>query len=62
MHIALSEARRAGFSAFFTTMPQSVWRQLRPALGSFKAQEAPASIYGYQLPLHFNWWIDTADI
>jgi len=62
LHRALTEVQRSGFQAFFTALPASAWMELRPALGGLDVQEAPASIYGHQLPANSDWWVDTAEI
>jgi len=59
---ALVKALQAGFEAIFAAMPLRIWKEMRKGLEGFQIQEAPAAVYGYDLPAGLDWWIDTAEI
>lgn len=59
---AVQEAAMQQMPAVFTAVPRSQMTGLRPHLKDLKVEEAPATIYGYQLNAGYDWWVDTAEI
>jgi hypothetical protein len=59
---SLLAAQQAGFPAVFTAMPLSVWSALRSHVIHLSPQEAPAFLFGHDLPAGHDWWVDTAEI
>ena len=59
---ALERAQSLGFPAVFTAVPASRWPALWAALTTVSVQEAPAAIYGHSMDVHWDWWVDTAEI
>jgi len=55
-------AESAGFAAVFTSMPRRVWEFSRAAFIGFQIQEAPAMVFGHDLPESQDWWVDTSEI
>jgi len=62
LRTALVKAQQAGFPAIFTAMPCAAWQSLRSHLCDLHADEAPATLFGHDLPLGCDWWVDTAEI
>lgn len=55
-------ARQAGLPALFAAVPASKAAELLACLGSHRVTVAPAGIYGHELEIGHDWWIDTAEI
>lgn len=51
-----------GYPAVFAAIPAGRLAELRPHLEQVDCIEAPARVYGYQVPADADWWIDTAEI
>ena len=59
---ALEKVNELGFPALFTAVPRSRYAELKASLRGVSIQEAPASVYAYDLPDGDDWWIDTSEI
>ncbi len=59
---ALEMAETAGIPGVFVSMPPSAHARLLPWLGGVGVQESGAGIYGHDLPIGHDWWVDTAEI
>lgn len=51
-----------GYPAVFVAIPEGHFAELRPHLEQVDCIEAPARVYGHQVPADADWWIDTAEI
>ncbi|HAL72172.1 MAG TPA: hypothetical protein DCP71_10410 [Verrucomicrobiales bacterium] len=59
---AVQEASQQQIPAVFTAVPKSRVEGLLPYFEDLNVEEAPATIYGYQLKAGYDWWVDTAEI
>lgn len=59
---AVQEASQQQMPAVFTAVPKSRVEGLLPYFEDLNVEEAPATIYGYQLKAGYDWWVDTAEI
>jgi hypothetical protein len=59
---ALDRALAAGFTGVFFALPNTLWQSVKDSFAGFVITEAPAAIYGYDLPQGESWWINTAEI
>lgn len=55
-------ARDLGYPALFAAVPENRLGDLRPHLERVESVEAPAIVYGHQVPTDREWWINTAEI
>lgn len=60
--MAFDKAKASGFAGLFFAMPKNVWSAAKVDFADFLLSEAPAAIYGYDLPTGQEWWINTAEI
>lgn len=60
--LALDKAKASGFSGVFFALPRNVWSAVKVEFAVFSHSEAPAAIYGYDLPTGQEWWINTSEI
>ena len=60
-NVAIRMAKQ-GYPAVFAAIPEDCLAELRPHLEQVDCIEAPARVYGYQVPANADWWIDTAEI
>lgn len=51
-----------GYPAVFVAIPEGRLAEIRQHLAWVDCVEAPARVYGYQVPANADWWIDTAEI
>jgi len=59
---AVAELHGLGFPALFTAVPASRYPALRAELRALDITEAPAAVFGHELPGDCDWWVDTAEI
>lgn len=59
---AFDLARTKGFEGLFLSVPINHYPELKTFLSHLKILEAPATVYGYQLPVNQDWWVDTSEI
>lgn len=59
--VAFRMAER-GYPALFVAIPEGRLAEVRPHLERVDCVEAPARVYGYQVPATADWWVDTAEI
>jgi len=55
-------AREWGYPALFVAVPEGRLAEVRPHLGQVECVEARARVFGHQVPVGANWWINTAEI
>ncbi len=60
--LALDLGQASGFEAIFTAVPKPVFEKMKGCLAAFQWSDAPAAIYGYELPFGYEWWIDSTEI
>lgn len=59
---ALELAEGAGMPGVFVSMPPSACAEVIPHLNGVVVQGSGAGIYGHDLPIGHDWWVDTAEI
>ncbi|MGC4017124.1 MAG: GNAT family N-acetyltransferase [Luteolibacter sp.] len=59
---AVAAALENGLPAVFVAVPSGEVARLLPELEGIEVLQAPASVYGYDLPAGLDWWVDTAEI
>lgn len=62
LRLALTAAQQAGYPAIFTAMPTTAWNGLQTCLPDLHADEAPAAVFGHDLPPNCDWWVNTSEI